>query len=261
MQTNWIGRSSGAEIVFETAPSPHHAGGEELRVFTTRPDTLFGATFMVLAPEHPLVGDADGAGPARRGRGVRGPGGGPDRDRPAVGGPREDRRRRSARTRSTRSTASGSRSSSPTTCWRPTAPARSWPSPPTTSATSPSPGSSACRSSRSSCPRDADPDEELTAAFVEHTTDEVMVNSGRFTGRPAADAWHEIVDWLEEDGQGPPGGHVPAAGLADQPPALLGHADPGHPLRAVRRGRRSPRTSCRCCCPRTWTTRAAATTR
>ncbi len=55
MQTNWIGRSTGAEVVFETAPSPHHAGGEELRVFTTRPDTLFGATFMVLAPEHPLV--------------------------------------------------------------------------------------------------------------------------------------------------------------------------------------------------------------
>jgi leucyl-tRNA synthetase len=55
MQTNWIGRSEGGEIVFETAASEHHAGGEELRVFTTRPDTLFGATFMVLAPEHPLV--------------------------------------------------------------------------------------------------------------------------------------------------------------------------------------------------------------
>jgi leucyl-tRNA synthetase len=54
-QTNWIGRSEGAEIVFRTAPGDHHAGGEELRVFTTRPDTLFGATFMVLAPEHPLV--------------------------------------------------------------------------------------------------------------------------------------------------------------------------------------------------------------
>ena len=54
-QTNWIGRSEGGEIVFETAPSEHHAGGAELRVFTTRPDTLFGATFMVLAPEHPLV--------------------------------------------------------------------------------------------------------------------------------------------------------------------------------------------------------------
>ncbi|HJP87513.1 MAG TPA: leucine--tRNA ligase [Candidatus Limnocylindrales bacterium] len=55
-QTNWIGRSVGAEIVFETAPSASHAGGEQLRVFTTRPDTLFGATFMVVAPEHPLVG-------------------------------------------------------------------------------------------------------------------------------------------------------------------------------------------------------------
>jgi len=55
MQTNWIGRSEGGEIVFETAAAAHHAGGEQLRVFTTRPDTLFGATFMVLAPEHPLV--------------------------------------------------------------------------------------------------------------------------------------------------------------------------------------------------------------
>jgi len=55
MQTNWIGRSDGGEIVFTTAPSDNHPGGEELRVFTTRPDTLFGATFMVLAPEHPLV--------------------------------------------------------------------------------------------------------------------------------------------------------------------------------------------------------------
>ena len=61
MQTNWIGRSEGAEVVFRTAPSDHHAGGEELRVFTTRPDTLFGATFMVLAPEHPLVARADRA--------------------------------------------------------------------------------------------------------------------------------------------------------------------------------------------------------
>ncbi len=55
MQTNWIGRSEGAEAVFTTAADDHQAGGDELRIFTTRPDTLFGATFMVLAPEHPLV--------------------------------------------------------------------------------------------------------------------------------------------------------------------------------------------------------------
>ncbi len=50
MQKNWIGRSIGAEVDFALAD----ARGS-LRVFTTRPDTLFGATYMVLAPEHPLV--------------------------------------------------------------------------------------------------------------------------------------------------------------------------------------------------------------
>ena len=50
MQTNWIGRSEGAELSFEVAGS-----AERIRFFTTRPDTIHGATFMVLAPEHPLV--------------------------------------------------------------------------------------------------------------------------------------------------------------------------------------------------------------
>ena len=51
LQTNWIGRSEGAEMTFPVEGHP----GEEIRFFTTRPDTIYGATFMVLAPEHPLV--------------------------------------------------------------------------------------------------------------------------------------------------------------------------------------------------------------
>ena len=67
MQRNWIGRSEGAEIDFAVARGSDRSGGGrsatvtaaepglKLRVFTTRPDTLFGATYMVLAPEHELV--------------------------------------------------------------------------------------------------------------------------------------------------------------------------------------------------------------
>lgn len=49
MQRNWIGKSVGAEVIFKTSAGP------SVTVYTTRPDTLFGATYMVLSPEHPLV--------------------------------------------------------------------------------------------------------------------------------------------------------------------------------------------------------------
>jgi leucyl-tRNA synthetase len=55
MQRNWIGRSEGAEVDFAPTSPARPASPSPIRIFTTRPDTLFGATFMVLAPEHPLV--------------------------------------------------------------------------------------------------------------------------------------------------------------------------------------------------------------
>ena len=65
LQTNWIDRSEGASVIFKTAPSlpppfsgkmgEEQGGGHDVEIFTTRPDTLWGATFMVFSPEHPLV--------------------------------------------------------------------------------------------------------------------------------------------------------------------------------------------------------------
>ncbi len=54
LQTNWIGRSEGATVKFKIK-SKNFSGFKEIEVFTTRPDTLFGATYMVLAPEHPFI--------------------------------------------------------------------------------------------------------------------------------------------------------------------------------------------------------------
>ncbi len=57
MQSNWIGRSEGATVFF-----PIVGGDTTIEIYTTRPDTIFGATFMVLAPEHPLVDEITSAG-------------------------------------------------------------------------------------------------------------------------------------------------------------------------------------------------------
>ena len=197
MQTNWIGRSSGAEVVFKTAMSEHHAGGEELRVFTTRPDTLFGATFMVLAPEHPLV--ASITSPERREEVeayVSASASKTEIDRLSA-----DREKTGAYTGGDAINpvngaripvyvadyvlmgyGTGAIMAVPAHDERDFAFAKKYDLPIINVV----------------MPRDADPDAALDRAFTEHTVDEVMVNSGPVTGRPAADAWHEIVAWLRD---------------------------------------------------------------
>lgn len=56
-QTNWIGRSEGAAVIFETIPESWQTESFKIEVFTTRPDTIFGVSFMTLAPEHELVSE------------------------------------------------------------------------------------------------------------------------------------------------------------------------------------------------------------
>ncbi|MDR0482532.1 MAG: leucine--tRNA ligase [Cellulomonadaceae bacterium] len=64
MQRHWIGKSTGANVSFDVADDHGAPGGESLVVFTTRPDTLFGATFMVVAPEHALLDTVPATWPA-----------------------------------------------------------------------------------------------------------------------------------------------------------------------------------------------------
>jgi leucyl-tRNA synthetase len=202
MQTNWIGRSVGGEIVFETAQSGHHAGGEELRVFTTRPDTLFGATFMVLAPEHPLV--ASLTAPERRA----------EADAYVARAATETEIERLSTEREKTGLAIGADAINPVNGERipifiadyvlggygtgaimavpdhderDYAFARKFGLP----------------IRRVVAARGAE-QEELAEAYIAHSDDEVLLNSGEFSGLPADEGGRRIVAWLEERGKGAP---------------------------------------------------------
>jgi leucyl-tRNA synthetase len=199
-QTNWIGRSEGAEVVFTAAPDDHQPGGDEIRVFTTRPDTLFGATFMVLAPEHPLVEKL--TAPDRRS----------EVEAYVTVAQRETEIERLSTEREKTGVAIGADAINPVNGERIPIYVADY-----VLATY---GTGAIMAVPAHDERDfefarkfgplirrvvAPPgqaaDAEMDEAYVAHSEGEVLVNSGRFSGLPAPEGKRQIVAWLAEDGR------------------------------------------------------------
>ena len=254
MQRNWIGRSEGAEVTFRC---------EELDldfpVFTTRPDTLFGATFFVLAPEHPELERLIAGTPAeeavreyvnqvaRESVEERG-----DEDRAKTGVPLG---------RSVVNPVNGEQI--------PMFVADYVLMEYGTGAIMAVPGHDSRdyefakafdlpvkRVIEGSDPEIARDDEGLP-----YPGDGPMTGSGRFDGKHNREAYEEIVAWLADGGPGRIGRQLPPARLAGLAPALLGRADPGRLLRRSAASSPCPTTSCRSSCPRSTTTRRRAAAR
>jgi leucyl-tRNA synthetase len=202
MQTNWIGRSEGGEVVFESAPAEHHPGGAEIRVFTTRPDTLFGATFVVLAPEHPLV--AELTAPDRR----------KDVEAYVAGAAEQTEIERLSADREKTGVPIGADGVNPVNGERVPIFVADY-----VLATY---GTGAIMAVPAHDERDfafakkfglpirrvvARPGTEaddIAEAYIAHADDEVLVNSGEFSGLPADEGGRQIVAWIEEHGKGKP---------------------------------------------------------
>jgi leucyl-tRNA synthetase len=194
MQRNWIGRSEGAEVVFRIEELD-----EDVPVFTTRPDTLFGATFFVLAPEHPFV------------------------ERLADLSPSGDELRdyaRHARARRGEERAASAEKTGVFTGFHAVNPVNDaripiW----IADYVLMEYGTGAIMAVPAHDERDfefaekfdlpivqvvapASGEVEEGAAYVEHTENEVLVNSGEFTGLPAPEGKRRITEWLEARGLG-----------------------------------------------------------
>src|SRR4051794_1742013 len=196
MQRNWIGRSEGAEVLFRIEELD-----EDVAVFTTRPDTLFGATFFVLAPEHPLVEQLAERSP--NGQEIR------DYVRIAAARRGEDRAASEAKT----GVFTGFFATNPVNearlpIWVADYVLMDY-------------GTGAIMAVPAHDERDfqfaqtfdlpvkpvvapADGEVPEGAAFMGHTENEVLVDSAQFTGLPAPDGKRAIVEWLDGRGRGKP---------------------------------------------------------
>jgi leucyl-tRNA synthetase len=197
MQRNWIGRSEGGEVIFRCEEL-----GIDFPVFTTRPDTLFGATFFVLAPEHPLI-ERLVAGTAAEG---------PVRDyvNQAI---RESIEERGSEERPKTGVPLGRTVTNPVNGEEIPMFVSDY--------VLMEYGTGAIMAVPAHDQRDYEfakafdlpirpvvepPDGEVPedAAYVEHSEDERLINSEQFTGMPADEAIGEITAWLEEQGRGKP---------------------------------------------------------
>ena len=197
MQRNWIGRSEGAEFDLAVEGRPDLV----VRVFTTRPDTSFGMTYAVMAPEHPFV---DELTTDRQRQAVDELGSGRPRRATLSGWPKATRPgsrsavRSPAPTSSTRSPARRSPFTWRTTSSWVTAPGPSWRCPPRTSVTGPSPPCTAFPS----CARSSRPNDGRKRGAARTAETATKINSGFLDGLDTATAKVRAIEWLEEQGIG-----------------------------------------------------------
>ena len=231
MQRNWIGRSEGAEVTFHC-----DASDVDYTVFTTRPDTLFGATFFVMAPEHPdvlkLVAGTEHEAAVHEyvnralteSAEVRG-----DADKPKTGVPLGQTVTNPVNGEQLpmfvadyvlMEYGTGAVMGVPAHDQRDYefATAFDLPIRPVVA------------------PADVEDPDISAQAFTAHTADERLINSGEFSGMDAVAGRDAIVARLAQRGQGPSVGQLSPARLAHLPPALLGLPDPDRLLRRLRDG-------------------------
>ncbi len=225
IQRNWIGRSEGAEILFRIEELD-----TDIPVFTTRPDTLFGATFFVLAPEHPLVeriGTEEVLAYARQTAAKRG----------------EERETEEVKT----GVFTGYYATNPVNGERLPIYVADY--------VLMDYGTGAIMAVPAHDERDREFAEAFGLPVVEVISEEgMLVNSGEFDGLPAAGGQAGDRRVAARAGKGRGGGLVPPARLEHVAAALLGLPDPDRVLRRLRASSRCPRTSCRSCCRRSRTT-------